>query len=194
MIGTSQAEQMQAVRCGTSISLLLACVAAATGEADRERWPLIYAAGEGDSEAVRALLAAGHPIGETSRDGETALHVAGIRGDISTVEALIAAGADVNARTPAGATMSMTPLHWAIYHGQTEMVRRLLDAGADPAVTNEYGKTPLQMCEEAEQGAAAELIGKTILSRAGGGDEPLAAEPVEEAGRGSGHGASKKET
>lgn len=181
---------MRFVRCCTYVILLFACAVAATGDADRERWPLIYAAGEGDSKAVRALLAAGHPIGETSRDGETSLHVAGIRGDVSTVEALIAAGADVNARTPAGATMAMTPLHWAIYHGHTEMVRRLLDAGADPAASNEHGKTPLQMCEEAGQAAAAELIRKAILSPGVGvgGDEQL-----KETGRGSGRGPSKEE-
>jgi ankyrin repeat protein len=179
---------MRFVKCCYHISLLLACTAAATGDADCERWPLIYAAGEGDSETVRALLAAGHPVGETSRDGETALHVAGIRGDVLTVEALIKAGADVNARTPAGATLQMTPLHWAIYHGHTEMVRRLLDAGADPAAPNEHGKTPLQMCDEVGQAPSAELIRKAILSAGDRGDEHIG-----EKGRGSERGASKEE-
>ena len=59
----------------------------------------------------------------------------------------------------------MTPMHWAIYHGHTEMVRLLLEAGADPAAQNEHGKFPLQMCEEAAQPEAGELIRARIRLR-----------------------------
>eukprot|EP00967_Tisochrysis_lutea_P110043 scaffold171686_cov30-Tisochrysis_lutea.AAC.3 len=153
---------------GLIVLLLLFCLHVAvhtSDEADRARWPLIYAAGEGDAETVRKLLAAGHPVDERSKDGESALHVAGIRGDIATVRLLLDGGADVNARTPPGITLSMTPLHWAIYHGHTPMVEMLLTAGADPSAIDEHGKTPLKMCDEAGQIDAAALVREAIRRR-----------------------------
>ena len=54
---------------------------------------LAYAAGEGDAQTVEDLLKSGVSVKQRSPDGETALHVAGMRGDPSTVRALLAAGA-----------------------------------------------------------------------------------------------------
>ena len=124
-------------------------LSAADEGADRERWPLIFAAGEGDAAAVRDLLASGSDANAKSRDGESALHVAGIKGDPDTVRALLNAGAEVDARTPAGTTMSMTPLHWAIYGGHLQMVEMLLSAGASPTAANEHGTLPLEMAVSA---------------------------------------------
>ncbi|MEY4932481.1 MAG: hypothetical protein RLZZ403_801 [Pseudomonadota bacterium] len=36
-----------------------------------------------------------------------------------------------------------TALHWAVYHDDLELVRRLLKSGANPAAANDYGATPL---------------------------------------------------
>lgn len=36
-----------------------------------------------------------------------------------------------------------TALHWATYHGDVALVRRLLKAGANPSQPNDYGSTPL---------------------------------------------------
>ena len=48
----------------TLLTLLLAAVSAASEAsdpaADQLKWPLIFAAGEGDAETVRSLLAAQH--------------------------------------------------------------------------------------------------------------------------------------
>jgi ankyrin repeat protein len=57
--------------------------------------PLIYAADLGQSETVRALLAAGADIQATNRVGLTAIHYAG-NAEIATL--LITAGADPAAR------------------------------------------------------------------------------------------------
>ena len=95
--------------------LCSACRADEAQEAeDRARWPLIYAAGEGDSTAVAELIAAGTDVMQRSKDGETALHVSAVRGNIETVRLLLQAGAEVDARTPKGSTLFMTPLMWAI--------------------------------------------------------------------------------
>src|SRR5712671_6129498 len=64
---------------------------------------------------------------------------------------MIAAGADVNAAQGDGTT----PLHWAVYKLDAELVRALLDRKAKPDVTNNYGSSPLA---EAVKVANARLV------------------------------------
>ena len=73
-----------------------------------------------------------------------------IRGDSGdSVAALIAAGIDVDARQPDGATA----LHWAAGRDDLASAKRLLAAGADPDAANDYGVTPLFLA--ATNGSAA---------------------------------------
>jgi ankyrin repeat protein len=53
--------------------------------------------------------------------------------------ALIDDGADVNEAQGDGTT----PLHWAVYHVDTELVALLLGLGASPDAINSYGASPL---------------------------------------------------
>ncbi len=64
------------------------------------------------------------------------------RSDPATVLAYINSGADVNATTVDG----KSPLHYAITHGNVEIARMLLQAGADPNMptANELQSTPLK--------------------------------------------------
>jgi ankyrin repeat protein len=62
-----------------------------------------------------------------------ALHLMVRRNDAAAVKWLLARGADVNGRWPAGGP-DVTPLHVAASRGHGEMVRVLLDAGADPGI------------------------------------------------------------
>ncbi len=73
----------------------------------------------------------------------------------AAVRALLAAGADADARDVDGAT----PLLYAAHVGNVEIVRALLAAGADPNATNRYGVAPLH---EASQVADAALIGALL--------------------------------
>ena len=57
-----------------------------------------------------------------------ALYFAAIGGNLAVAERLLEAGADVNAQAPAAA-----PIHGAVMGGSAEMVRLLLDKGADPS-------------------------------------------------------------
>lgn len=52
---------------------------------------------------------------------------------------MIAAGADVNVAQPDGTT----PLHWAAYQNDVQLVNALLKRGAKPNVENSFGSTPL---------------------------------------------------
>jgi len=46
---------------------------------------------------------------------------------------------DVNMRMSDGTT----PLHWAVYHGNLDLVEELVDSGADVNARNEYGSSPM---------------------------------------------------
>ena len=73
----------------------------------------------------------------------TPLHVAARHGRTETVNALVAAGADVNAK----AGDNQTPLHRAVNggRGRTATVKALIAAGADVNVKDDYGRTPLRV-------------------------------------------------
>jgi len=93
--------------------------------------PLGLAAFFGHTEVVRFLIAAGAEVSAPSRNRMhvTALHSALAGPDRESALALIAAGADVNARQQDG----FTALHEAAQNGDREMVETLLAAGADPS-------------------------------------------------------------
>lgn len=67
-------------------------------------------------------------------------------GDAAQVRALVAAGADANARGERGISV----LQWALYQRSVEGMRALLAAGADPAQGADDGATVLQLAAMAE--------------------------------------------
>ena len=153
-----------------AFTIILCAAIGATGNAveeDRERWPLIFAAGEGDAKTVKSLLDSGVDVHQRSKDGESALHVAAIRGSMETAQHLLRAGALVDARTPRGGTLHMTPTMWALYHGHAELVELLLRAGADPNAEDENGKSLLVMAQEARQPAIEAMLRAKIAVTSG---------------------------
>ena len=76
-------------------------------------------------------------------------------GDRNAALAMIAAGADVNQTQPDGST----PLHWAAYRVDRELVNALLRKGARARVVNRYGASPLA---EAVKVANADLVGMLL--------------------------------
>ena len=61
---------------------------------------------------------------------------------------------DVNARRPDGST----PLQWAVYEGKTAEVRRLIDAGADVTLANEYGASAMSLAAEVADTAVLKML------------------------------------
>lgn len=96
----------------------------------------------GNLSQVRLLLTQDHSlIRITDSIGQTALHWAAKRNDLSTARILKAAGADVNA-------MDMTlrtPLYIAARKNWGAMVGFLVEAGADKTLTSLNGSSPLDV-------------------------------------------------
>ena len=112
-----------------------------------------------DPEAVNALIKSGLDVNARNKDGQTVL-MAAVQSNainvvtydtapkecarseasaVKIVQALIAAGADVNAQNPEGETA----LHMAASHADGAMVKLLLKAGADVNVRDKDGRTAL---------------------------------------------------
>ncbi|XP_036410309.1 ankyrin repeat domain-containing protein 12-like isoform X2 [Megalops cyprinoides] len=78
-------------------------------------------------------------VNKRNERGETALHMAAIRGDAEQVKELIAAGADVNVKDFAG----WTPLHEACNLGYYDVAKVLIAAGAEVNTQGLDDDTPL---------------------------------------------------
>ena len=125
---------------------------------------LIDAVRAGDVRTVQQLLGRS-PALASSRDddGTSAVLVACEAGDRRVLDALLAAGPDLDVFDAAALGLvnqleillgldptlaadvgrdGATPLHLAARFGHVEAARRLLDAGADPLVSDATGATP----------------------------------------------------
>lgn len=96
--------------------------------------PLMLAADGGHLEVVHLLLNAGAEPNVRNRYGWTALLRASEKGHSEVARVLIDAGADVRVREHSSSISpaNRNPLEWSISHGDGELLRVLLNAGADP--------------------------------------------------------------
>jgi ankyrin repeat protein len=94
-----------------------------------------------------------------SPDGFTALHYAAFFGSPDAVHALVAAGADLEARsTNQEFAPEATPLHSAVAAGRMDNAEALLEAGSDPNAKQHGGFTPLMEAEQRGDFDLAELL------------------------------------
>ena len=97
-----------------------------------------------------ALSAVLHAAGEGSRVADAAMN-----GDRAAVRALLTGGDDVNAAQGDG----MTALHWAARHGDVDLIKMLLAAGANVKATTRLANyTPLLMASEIGSAGAIDAL------------------------------------
>jgi ankyrin repeat protein len=130
-----------------SARLLLAAGAAVDNPAANGASPLVVATHSGHTALSLLLLAEG-AVPDAIGAGYTALHAAVLRGDLTTVEALLARGADPNIRLEQGTPIrrtsedwtlssryvSATPFWLAASFREPAIMRALAAAGADPTL------------------------------------------------------------
>lgn len=138
-------------------AVVLAALLAGPAGADE---PIHGLARNGGGKEVAALLKTNPGAREARTDlGSTPLHLAAVNPDVTALQALIAAGADVNARDADGAT----PLHMAAYAQNAKHARLLLEAGADPYAKTNNGRDPTSMARKSMAHEAAGVISLWIL-------------------------------
>jgi ankyrin repeat protein len=120
------------------VALLAAVPVGAAGGAGAGA-PLVAAARNGDTAAVRVLLKQPGSANVAEADGTTALHVATDRDDLVTAGLLVRAGANVKAANRYG----VTPLYSAAVNGNAAMIELLIKAGADANTALPEGETAL---------------------------------------------------
>jgi ankyrin repeat protein len=103
------------------------------------------AAGLGRDERIAELLQEDRSLANAwSPDGFTPVGLAAFFGHPSTARILVDAGADVGA--VARNEMQVQPLHAAAAAKEIEIIRMLLDHGADPNARQQAGYTALMEC------------------------------------------------
>ena len=120
--------------------LLLRAGANVNAADDHGVTPLERACENGSAAMVKKLLAANAEVNAAQASGLTPLMTAARTGKLAVVETLLAHGANVNAPT---ARTRSTAVMWAVAERHTDIVRLLLQNGADPHVSTSDGFTPL---------------------------------------------------
>jgi ankyrin repeat protein len=110
--------------------------------------------------ALALLLAVAHLAAAQSPVADAAM-----RHDTVEVRRLVQSGADVNATQLDGATA----LHWAAYHGDSELAQFLLKSDANVSAANREGSTPMWLATS--QGDAKMVA--TLLDGGADANEPL---------------------
>ncbi len=118
--------------------------------------PLLFAARNGDVETAKVLVEAGANVNDAMASGASALVVSAHSGHGPLAIYLLRQGADPNA-----AKAGYTALHAAVLRSRIELVRALLDHGAEPNALVEHG-TPGRRFS-ADYSIRAQLIGATAF-------------------------------
>lgn len=114
----------------------------------------------GNRGAVEKLLRSNPALRDapTTLDS-TPLHLAATNADAGPLQALLAAGANVNARDNEG----NTPLHVAVFSVRQRNVQLLLEANADPLLKTNAGRDASSMARKARADEIAGIIALRLL-------------------------------
>lgn len=112
---------------------------------------LMLASYRHSAKMVNSLLSNGAKV---NTSGWTALHYAASSGDLEVVNALIKAGADINAVAPDGSS----PMIMAAREGHIEIIKLLLSLHANTDIQNENGMTALKWSLKRDDTDIMELL------------------------------------
>ena len=90
-----------------------------------------------------------------------ALHRAAQAGFLKIGKLLIKAGADLEARDSQGET----PLFDAVRHGRLVTTKLLVNHGAKPKITNDRGKSLLEMAERSRKKDKSQIVRTLLLAK-----------------------------
>eukprot|EP01114_Cavostelium_apophysatum_P016722 TRINITY_DN4814_c0_g1_i3.p1 TRINITY_DN4814_c0_g1~~TRINITY_DN4814_c0_g1_i3.p1 ORF type:complete len:804 (-),score=200.33 TRINITY_DN4814_c0_g1_i3:47-2458(-) len=117
------------------------------------------AAWQGNFDAVRRIQdsnnGSGGSINLPDHRGFTGLQYAAAQGFLNICALLLEYGANCEYRDP---KCGNTALHWAVINGQQEVIKALVEHGADPNATNFWGYTALALAVLEEQLDTAEFL------------------------------------
>lgn len=99
---------------------------------------LMIAARLGHQDLVSLLISRKASVTRRSPHGDTALMMASLKGHLAIAKLLVANGAQVS-------HAGWTPLHYAAFEGRAEVVKYLLEKGADKNSPAPNGFTPLML-------------------------------------------------
>lgn len=123
--------------------------------------PIHDAARMGTRADVERILKATPAMRDIPNEGlgSTPLHLAALNVDSGPLQALIAAGANVNARDKNDAT----PLHMAAFATRTEHAKLLLQAGADPLLKTVDGRDVASLARRVRADEVAGIVSLWLL-------------------------------
>lgn len=121
---------------------------------------LMVAAAGGHNELVLRLLDMGLDVNAANDLGKTALMSAALRGHTQTAASLLAGGAKIDLKDTMGNTALLLAATGVLHKGggSVDTVKLLLASGADPAIANNNGETPLNAAKNRANLAVSELL------------------------------------
>jgi len=172
--------------CSDIVRLLLSKGADPNAQDKGGLTPLWLAAAAGDTESMRLLLDAGARVDTPSGDGTTPLMQAAQNCNPDAVNLLLAHHANINAANTGGGSVKagplqlghLTTLDFAATYCPADLVRALLDAGADPRIADVRGITPLMhaVSSETQDAAVVRLLihaGADVTAKSKSGETAL---------------------
>lgn len=127
----------------------------------RDESPLMMAALKGRVALAKRLI---ERKAEVNKPGWTPLHYAATNPEPSSVE-MTRLMLEHHAYIDAASPNRTTPLMMAAHYGHPEVVRLLLEEGADASLKNEKGLSAIDFARRANRPAVAELIAREVRAR-----------------------------